>query len=170
VKFEWRKQEGQLRVVRLTVTHRGEGERVAEGDRPPKGRHGEGDRPKERPVEGDRPKEPAPEGHGEGDRPKERKGEGDAPKPEARPVQTGTVVGVVTAKGENGIAVKADGAGEGEKYVPRWIGGVPADGGGFDRLMLKTFAGLKVGDRVKIEWLRDEHLRAVKIEPADAPK
>ena len=153
VKFEWRKEEGQLRLLRLMLVRRGAGE-------------GEARKPEGKPEGG------VGEHAAEGDKPKEHHGEGDAPKPDARPVQTGSVVGVVTGKAENSnwIAVKTDGAAEPEKYIPRWIGGMPADGGGPDRLMLKTFAGLKVGDRVKIEWLRDEHLRAVKIEPADAPK
>lgn len=84
--------------------------------------------------------------------------------------KSGTVSGIVTAKDKNWIEVKADGEEKGRRYVPRWIGGKPADGGGLDRKMLKTFADLKIGSRIRLEWEFEERARAVKIELLKAPK
>ncbi|MFN4257835.1 MAG: FecR family protein [Gemmataceae bacterium] len=78
--------------------------------------------------------------------------------------KTGTVVGVITNKGENFIEVKADGEAEGRRYVPRWVGGLPKDGGGPDKTMLKVIRELKVGSRVRIEWFFEERPRVVKVE------
>jgi ferric-dicitrate binding protein FerR (iron transport regulator) len=77
---------------------------------------------------------------------------------------SGTVVGAVTGKGETWIRVKGDGEEEGKKYIPRWIGGMPAQGGGFDKDMLRKIAAVKVGDRVQVKWLQEEHLRVVELE------
>jgi hypothetical protein len=84
--------------------------------------------------------------------------------------KSGTVTGIVIAKDKNWIEVKADGEEKGRRYVPRWIGGKPADGGGLDRKMLKTIADLKIGSRVRLEWEFEERARAVKIELLRAPK
>ncbi|MBM4072226.1 MAG: hypothetical protein FJ271_25360 [Planctomycetes bacterium] len=78
-------------------------------------------------------------------------------------LKKGRTIGVLTAKKDNFIEVKADGEVKGRKYVPRWIGGLPADGGGLDKTMLKTFRALKVGSRVEVEWIFEERLRAVKV-------
>lgn len=83
--------------------------------------------------------------------------------------KSGTVAGVVTAKGKNWIEVRADGEEKGRRYVPRWIGGKPADGGGLDKKMLQTFADLKIGSRIRLEWEFEERPRAVKIELLKAP-
>src|SRR5262245_11116104 len=48
----------------------------------------------------------------------------------------GTVTGVVIAKGENWIEVKADGEEKARRYVPHWRGGAPKDGGGLDKEMI----------------------------------
>lgn len=48
-------------------------------------------------------------------------------------------------------------------FIPRWVGGMPKDGGGFDRDMLGKLGNLCVGDYVEIAWERDEHLRVVKL-------
>lgn len=84
--------------------------------------------------------------------------------------KSGTVTGVVTAKDKNWIEVKADGEEKGRRYMPRWIGGKPADGGGFDKKMLKSFADLKIGSRIRLEWEFEERPRAVKIDLLKAPK
>src|SRR5262245_46459496 len=62
--------------------------------------------------------------------------------------RSGTVVGVLTAKGDNYVEVKADGEEKARKYVPHWRGGAPDKGGGPDKEMLKVIKTLKVGDRV----------------------
>src|SRR5262245_39542145 len=81
----------------------------------------------------------------------------------------GTVAGVVTAKGDNWIEVKADGEDKGRRYVPHWRGGAPNAGGGLDKKMLATFKTLKVGSRVRLEWVFEERPRAEKIEVLKAP-
>jgi len=76
----------------------------------------------------------------------------------------GTVVGQITAKGENYVEVKADGEEKGRRYVPHWRGGNPAQGGGLDKDMLKQIAKLTVGSRVRLDWEFDERARVVRIE------
>jgi hypothetical protein len=83
--------------------------------------------------------------------------------------KSGTVVGVLAAKTENTIEVKADGEEKPRRYVPQWVGGAPAQGGGFDKEMLKTIKELKVGSRVRIEWKFEERPRVVKVEVLKAP-
>lgn len=79
------------------------------------------------------------------------------------PVRKGKVIGVLVAKGKNFIEVKADGEEKARKYVPHWKGGLPKDGGGPDKAMLKKFAELKVGSRLELTWEFEERLRAVEI-------
>jgi hypothetical protein len=78
--------------------------------------------------------------------------------------KSGTVVGVLTAKGDNWIEVKADGEEKGRRYVPNWVGGAPAQGGGPDKEMLKVIKDLKVNSRVRVEWKFEERPRVVKVE------
>src|SRR5687768_9861982 len=75
--------------------------------------------------------------------------------------KSGTVIGILVAKDKNSIDVKADGEEEARKYVPHWRGGAPAEGGGLDKDMLKTFAKLKVGSRVQVKWEFEERHRAI---------
>lgn len=82
----------------------------------------------------------------------------------------GTAIGVLVAKGENFIEVRADGEEAPRKYVPQWKGGAPKDGGGPDKEMLKTFASLKIGSRIELQWMFEERLRAIAIKVLDAPK
>ncbi len=86
----------------------------------------------------------------------------------------GTVVGVVTAKGENWIEVKADGEEKARRYVPHWRGGAPAQGGGPDKAMVAQIRATPVGSRVRLEWEFEERPRVVKLEllhkPGEQPK
>ncbi|HEY3321880.1 MAG TPA: hypothetical protein VGP72_15535 [Planctomycetota bacterium] len=50
------------------------------------------------------------------------------------------------------------------RFMPAWHGGLPKDGGGPDKEILKTFSKLKVGDFVRIQWTKDDHNRAIKID------
>lgn len=84
--------------------------------------------------------------------------------------KSGKTVGMLTAKGEKFIEVKAAGEEKGRKFVPRWLGGAPAQGGGLDKAMLKTFSELQVGSRLEVEWTFDERLRAVKITVLQKPE
>ena len=76
----------------------------------------------------------------------------------------GTLTGMLTAKGENWIEVRADDAKESKRYIPNWIGGLPKDGGGPDRAILETIKKLRVPNRVQLNWAFIEHLRVVGVE------
>lgn len=52
--------------------------------------------------------------------------------------------------------------------MPYWRGGMPADGGGFDKEMVKQLEQFKVGDTVKVTWTFEEHYRIDKIERVEA--
>src|SRR5262249_9698325 len=80
------------------------------------------------------------------------------------PKKKGTVVGKVTAKDKNWVEVKADGEAKARRYFPHWRGGAPAAGGGLDKKTLAAIAKIKVGSRVRIEWVFAERLRVEKIE------
>jgi hypothetical protein len=84
-------------------------------------------------------------------------------------VKSGTVVGVVTAKEEKWIEVKADGEEKGRRYVPHWVGGGTKGTGGLDKEMLKEIARTPVGARIKLDWEFDERARVVKIEILKLP-
>jgi len=84
--------------------------------------------------------------------------------PEKPEKKSGTVVGVISKKGDTWIEVTADGEEKGRRYVPHWRGGLPKDGGGLDKDMLKVLKGLKVGQRVRLEWEFEERPRVVKVE------
>jgi hypothetical protein len=77
--------------------------------------------------------------------------------------KSGTVIGILVAKDKNSIDVKAAGEEKARKYVPHWRGGAPAEGGGPDKDMLKTFAKLKIGSRIEVKWEFEERLRAVEV-------
>ena len=76
--------------------------------------------------------------------------------------EEGVVTGTVSAKAEHWIEVTPEG-GPPERYTPRWIGGLPKDGGGLDRDMVRALAPLQVGDRVEVKWVRDERKRVVGV-------
>jgi hypothetical protein len=76
----------------------------------------------------------------------------------------GTVTGVVTAKGDNWIEVKADGEEKGRRYVPHWRGGAPKDGGGLDKEMVAKIKEIPLKARVRLEWSFEERPRVEKIE------
>jgi len=82
----------------------------------------------------------------------------------------GTAIGTLTDKGANFIELKADGEEKGRKYVPQWVGGAPAQGGGPDKKMLKVIGELKVGSRLEVEWLFEERLRVLGVKVLKAPK
>jgi hypothetical protein len=76
----------------------------------------------------------------------------------------GTVTGVVTAKGDNWIEVKADGEEKARRYVPHWKGGQPKDGGGPDKEMVAQIKKTELKARVRVEWEFEERARVVKLE------
>jgi len=81
----------------------------------------------------------------------------------------GTVTGLVSAKGENWIEVKADGEEKGRKYVPHWRGGAPKDGGGPDKDMVARIKDTPLKSRVRLEWVFEERPRVVKLEVLKKP-
>src|SRR4051794_31716973 len=78
--------------------------------------------------------------------------------------KSGTVAGVLTAKGDNWIEVKADGEEKARRYVPNWVGGAPKDGGGPDKKMVQAIRDLNVGSRVRVDWEFQERPRVIKVE------
>lgn len=93
-----------------------------------------------------------------------------APKADAKEEKkSGTIVGVIAAKGKDYLEVKADGEEKARRYVPRWVGGAPKDGGGYDKETVKTIGELKVGTRIKLEWEFEERPRVVKVTVLKAP-
>ena len=79
----------------------------------------------------------------------------------------GMLVGVVVEKGKNSIKVKAFGEEKPREYFPKWVGGLPKDGGGFDKKTLATFEKLKIGQKIRLTWEHQERFRAVEIEILD---
>jgi hypothetical protein len=75
--------------------------------------------------------------------------------------KSGTVVGLLTDKGEKWIEVKGDGEEKARRYTPNWVG---QNLGGLDPKMVAVIRELKVGSRVRVEWEFDERARVVKVE------
>ncbi len=84
--------------------------------------------------------------------------------------RSGTVVGVITAKGPAFIEVKAEGEEKGRRYVPHWVGGLPKDGGGPDKKMVETIKKLKVGSRVRVQWEFEARPRVIKVDVLKEPE
>lgn len=78
--------------------------------------------------------------------------------------KSGSVVGVLTAKGTAWIEVKADGEQKARRYVANWVGGAPQEGGGPDKKVVKLIEELTLGSRLRLEWKFDERPRIVKVE------
>lgn len=79
--------------------------------------------------------------------------------------EKGVITGVIAKIDGGKVTVKA-----GEKetvFIPYWRGGMPKDGGGFDKEMMKKLKEFKAGDKVKISWTMEEHKRIDSIEKAD---
>src|SRR5205085_2028171 len=47
--------------------------------------------------------------------------------------------------------------------------GAPAKGGGPDKDMVKVIHDLKVGSRIEVQWLFEEHLRVLSVKVLKAP-
>lgn len=82
---------------------------------------------------------------------------------EGLPVKSaGQLDGILTAKGDAWVEVKED-KGLTDRYLAKWEGGSPVRGGGFDQNSLALFKTLVVGNRVRLEWFWDGHLRVATI-------
>ena len=77
--------------------------------------------------------------------------------------QSGTFTGTVIEKGDSWLRIKPA-EGESERFTARWIGGMPKDGGGFDKDMVRQIAKVPVGAKVKIKWVYEERNRVVEIQ------
>jgi hypothetical protein len=89
------------------------------------------------------------------------------PKPKARGDEVtakGTLVGTVAAKGPAWIEITGE-DGKTQRYISEWRGGMPADGGGPDKEVVGQIQALKPGDRVRLRWHLDHHLRVEAIDP-----
>jgi hypothetical protein len=80
--------------------------------------------------------------------------------------KSGNFTGIVTGKGENWITIQPDGEHESRKFIPRWIGGAPDQGGGFDKDALRAIREVAVGTHVSVTWVWDEHYRLTGLKPA----
>lgn len=70
----------------------------------------------------------------------------------------GQLNGILSSKGEAWVEVIEDN-GLLNRYLAPWHGGSPSRGGGFYSKTLDTFKDLVVGNRVKLDWFWDGHLR-----------
>jgi len=73
-------------------------------------------------------------------------------------IKSGIVTGILDSKGEAWIDVKSD-DGYTHRYLAKWKGSGPSSGGGFDQNDLRSIAKLVVGNRVRLEWFWENHLR-----------
>lgn len=85
--------------------------------------------------------------------------------PERAKGSKGTIIGELTKKDGGNITVKSDT--ETMKLSPYWRGGLPKDGGGFDKEMMKRLEGFKVGSKVKVTWTLEERYRIDTIDKAE---
>ncbi|MBO0701123.1 MAG: hypothetical protein J2P46_22190 [Zavarzinella sp.] len=87
-----------------------------------------------------------------------------ADEPKKDEEKKGTVTGVVTAKADNWIEVKADGEEKARRYMAHWRGGLPKDGGGPDKEIVAKIKEVPLKARVRLEWSFHERPRVEKIE------
>jgi hypothetical protein len=81
-------------------------------------------------------------------------------------IAQGAVVGTVVSKGPSWVEVMSE-SGKTEKYTAEWRGGLPKDGGGPDKTTAQAIAKLNVGDRVRLQWRVNDHVRIVSIAHAE---
>jgi hypothetical protein len=82
-------------------------------------------------------------------------------KPEEPKVKEGEAKGEVVGKGETWVEIRSEG--EVRKYTPRWIGGMPKDGGGLEKDMLRAIRGLEKGQAIRFRWMYEERYRITEI-------
>ena len=75
----------------------------------------------------------------------------------------GTLNGtVVTKQGDTWIEIQST-EGSIRRYVPRWTGRHPTQGGGLDIVGKKLIREAKLGSKVQVEWIWDERIRLVNL-------
>jgi hypothetical protein len=75
----------------------------------------------------------------------------------------GVVRGTVISVDPKGRFVVKTPAGTEEPFVPNWAGGMPAEGGAFDKEMVARIAQLKPGQQVEVTWEWGERKRCVGV-------
>ena len=75
----------------------------------------------------------------------------------------GTTEGILSAKGDTWIELLDNGDFL-HRFIPCWNGEGPAKGGTFDQGMIRLISDLVVGNRVRVNWVHDGHLRVLKAE------
>ncbi len=79
-------------------------------------------------------------------------------------IARGVVLGTVIATGRAWVEVRSD-SGKVSRYIPEWRGGAPRDGGGPDTQVVGQISRLKAGDRVRVRWYVNDHLRVDSVQP-----
>jgi len=79
----------------------------------------------------------------------------------------GELTGTIQAREGTSIDVVPDTGGPIERYIPRWFGGMPSNGGGPEKEVVKALEPLRVGQRVRIKWIYDERKRLLAVGPAE---
>jgi hypothetical protein len=78
--------------------------------------------------------------------------------------QAGTLSGTITDRGDTWVVIKTDGdKPQTLKFMPRWVGLNPDQGGGFEKQSLTLIKTTPIGAKVKVEWVFQERLRIVKL-------
>ena len=85
-------------------------------------------------------------------------------KDERRIVARGTVVGTVVDEGKAFVDIRSD-SGKTARYIPRWSGGMPREGGGPEQRIVDEISRLRPGDRVTVKWYVNDHIRIEEIQP-----
>jgi len=75
----------------------------------------------------------------------------------------GTYEGTVLTVDPKGLLTLKTADGSEQRLVPRWLGGMPKDGGGFDKAMVAQIAQLQPGQRVRAQWEWDERPRVIQL-------
>ena len=77
--------------------------------------------------------------------------------------QQGELLGILDSKGEAWIEVIED-SGFRNRYLAPWHGGSPSKDGGFDPYILGVIKDTVVGNRIRLKWRHDGHLRIEELD------
>jgi hypothetical protein len=79
----------------------------------------------------------------------------------------GVTQGIITARSEHWLEIKADGEKESVRYLPKWVKGTEGERGGLDQGMLGKLKGFVVLNRVEVKWEFFESQRILEISHID---
>ena len=77
--------------------------------------------------------------------------------------EQGVSFGILDSKGEAWIEVRED-SGFRNRYLAPWQGGSPSKNGGFDPYILRIIKETIVGNRIRLKWRHDGHLRIEELD------